>query len=137
MAIQEPPVVWDLSDLYSGLQDPALDADYRRLTERASDFEQRYRGRIAAADCTAETLRRALDEYEEINRQRAKPLAYASLMFSADTSDPARGALLQRMQVQSTAISTHLIFFDLEIGRMPEATCARLLQDPLLAHYRH
>jgi oligoendopeptidase F len=137
MAIQEPPVVWDLSDLYSGISDPALDGDYQRLSERAAAFEQRYRGRIATEECSAVTLREALDEYEEINRQRAKPLAFASLMFSADTTDAARGALLQKMQVKSTAISTHLIFFDLEIGRLPEQTFSQLVGDPILACYRH
>src|ERR1041384_1243900 len=115
MAVQEAPIVWDLSDLYAGIDDPALNSDTDRLRQRARAFEERYRARIAGDDGTAETLRAALDEYEEINRLRTRPLAYASLMFSADTSDPARGALLQRMQVESTSISTHLIFFDLEI----------------------
>ncbi|HEU4754708.1 MAG TPA: M3 family oligoendopeptidase, partial [Armatimonadota bacterium] len=99
--------------------------------------EERYRGRLAAADCTAGVLRAALDEYEEINRLMARPLAYASLRFSADTTDPARGALLQRMQVESTAITRHLVFFDLEIGRMPAETFDRLIGDEAVAPYRH
>jgi oligoendopeptidase F len=130
-------LTWDLSDLYKGLDDPALLEDPVRIRERAQAFEDRYRGRIAAADCTPETLREALDEYERINRLRVRPMAYAGLMFSADTSDPARGAMLQRMQQEGTAISRHLLFFELEIGRMPEETFRRAAADPSLAEYRH
>jgi len=137
MSVQEPPVVWDLSDLYSGLDDPALETDYTRLRERAQAFEKSYRGRIGSAECTVELLRTALDEYEAINRVKARPLAYAGLMFSADTSDPARGALMQKLQEENTSIATHLIFFDLEIGRMPADTFERLVQAPELAVYRH
>ena len=137
MSATETPPVWDLSDLYSSLDDPRIQSDLQEVLQRAEAFEAQYRGKIAAADCTAETLRAALDEYDAINRRQARPLGYAGLMFSADTTDPARGALLQRLQVESTGISTHLIFFDLEIGRMPEETFNRLAVDPQLAPYRH
>lgn len=133
----EHPVVWDLCDLYAGLDDPAIEADIVRARERARAFEAEYRGRIAAEDCTADLLRAALDEYDQIGRQRTPPAAYASLMFSADTSDPRRGALLQRMQVEGTSIARHLIFFDLEIGKMPDSTFSRIVGDPALASYRH
>lgn len=132
-----PAVRWDLSDLYSGLDDPRIAADNEAVLQRAQAFEAKYRGQIEAAGCPPQLLREALDEYESINRERAKPLSYAGLMFSADTSDPARGALLQKLQVQSTAISRHLIFFDLEIGRMPDETFEALVQHPLLSDYRH
>ncbi len=137
MSVQEALPIWDLSDLYAGLNDPAILQDCAHILERAQAFETRFREKIADPGCTAATLREALDEYEEINRLRARPLAYASLMFAGDTSDPARGALLQRLQVESTAISRHLIFFDLEVGRMPEETFRRVADDPALAEYRH
>lgn len=137
MPVVEETPVWDLSDLYASLDDPRVDADMASVLERARQFEARYRGRIAAADCDAATLREALDEYEAINRERAKPLTYAGLLFSADTSNPAHGALMQRLQVASTGVSNHLIFFDLEIGAMPEAAFQAALAEPLLADYHH
>lgn len=137
MSVQEPPVVWDLSDLYSGLQDPALAADVERLKAEAQAFEERYRGRIAVEDCTVERLREALDKYEEINRRLSRPVSYTELVFACDTSDPARGAALQQMQQASTAVTRHLIFFDLEIGRMPESTFQALKSDERLSEYRH
>lgn len=128
---------WDLSDLFTGPEDPALVTIPARALERAQAFEAEYRGRIASRDCTADLLRRALDEMEAIQTERTTPPAYAMLRFSADTSDPARGALLQRLQEQSTAVSRHLIFFDLEVGAMPEEVFARLIEAPELQPFRH
>ena len=132
----EPPV-WDLRDLYASLDDPKILSDLASLQERAAAFEQDYQGKIAAPDCTPERLRAALDEYEEINRLREYPATYAELMFWSDTSDPARGSLLQKVQVQNTAISRHLIFFDLEIGAMPDERYRSLIDSTLLDDYRH
>lgn len=132
-----PPVVWDLSDLYSAIDDPAIQSDHERLLARAAEFESRYKGRLAAADCSAATLRAALDEYEAIIRARLRPGAYSSLLFSADTSDPVRGALLQQVRSQGTAISIHMLFVPLEIGKMPAETFQALVEDPALYAYRH
>ncbi|MGV3724842.1 MAG: M3 family oligoendopeptidase [Actinomycetota bacterium] len=137
MAVQEAPVVWDLSDLYSGLEDPAIEADVERLREEASAFEQAYRGAIAAPDCTAERLRGALDVYEQLNRRLARPVAFTQLTFAGDTSNPAHGAALQKMQQAATAVTRHLIFFDLEVGRMPAETFDALKDDERLSEYRH
>jgi len=137
MSTVEAAVTWDLSDLYGGLDDPRILGDCRTLLERAEAFESRYRGRIAAPDCDAATLRAALDQLESIWRELAKPRTFASLAFSADTSDAARGALLQKTQEEGTAVTKHLIFFDLEIGAMPEENFARLAGAPEITEYRH
>ncbi len=135
--MEETSVAWDLSDLYSGLDDPRIQEDLDRLLIGAEAFETDFKGRIASEECTAETLRMALDRYDALLRGRAKPLSYANLLFNADTTDAARGAFLQRMQLASTAIGTRLLFLDLEVGKMPERTFATILTDAKLASYRH
>ena len=131
------PPVWDLSDLYAAIDDPRIEADVAAARERAQAFEARYAGQIAAAAVSAETLRGALDEYEAILCLHDRPMAYAHLRFSADTADPALGAFLQRMQEARTASTRHLIFLDLEIGQIPEATFTAIIGDPRLDPYRH
>ncbi len=131
------PPVWDLSDLYDAVDDPRIAADVTAARERAQALEARYAGRIACPELSAETLRSALDEYEAILRLQDRPMAYAHLRFSADTADPALGAFLQRMQEARTASTRHLIFLDLEIGKIPETTFADLIGDPRLDPYRH
>ncbi len=46
-------IAWDLSDLYGGPKDPALEADLEAVSASAADFRQRYAGRIAQLDATA------------------------------------------------------------------------------------
>jgi oligoendopeptidase F len=128
---------WDLSDLYSGIDDPELTQDLADMGGRAQAFEQEYKGRIATADLTASLLMKALRDYEALVERQYRPGSYAQLLFSTDTADAERGALMQRAREAGSAASTHLIFFDLEIGAIPQETYDVLIGDPILADYRH
>src|SRR5689334_602711 len=46
MSATETPPVWDLSDLYSGLDDPRIQTDLQDVLQRAQAFEAQYRGKI-------------------------------------------------------------------------------------------
>jgi oligoendopeptidase F len=126
-----------LDDLFGGLDDPRISATLAAAEDRAARFEERYRGRIDHPELSATTLRKAIAEYEAILQEKAKPMVYASLLFSADTSDPARGAFLQRMRERSTQIAVKLLPFELELMRADEERMRALLAEPSLAPYRH
>lgn len=136
--VQDPPSLpsWDLSDLYTAVDDPRIDKDLQRAIEHARKFEETYSGKIAA-DISGEDLLKALDHYERLLREQSRPGSYASLHYSTDTTDTARGALTQKVREIGSQISTHLIFFDLELAQLPLATFERLLSDPQLAKYHH
>jgi oligoendopeptidase F len=57
-------------------------------------------------------------------------------MYAADTSDPARAKFFGDVQDKLTTISTDLLFFELELNRLDDATVEQALQTPALAHYR-
>ncbi|MBT5711772.1 oligoendopeptidase F, partial [Candidatus Poribacteria bacterium] len=78
---------WDLSDLYSGIDDPELTQDLADMGGRAQAFEQEYKGRIATADLTASLLMKALRDYEALVERQYRPGSYAQLLFSTDTAD--------------------------------------------------
>jgi len=128
-------VRWDLSDLYAGPDDPALEADLDDAQARAEAFAERYRGRLAQIE-PAE-LAAALDELESLSEPAARAGAYAGLLFAADTAAPRHGALLQRVQERGSAIQNTLVFFELEWVALPDEHVARLLEDPALARRRH
>ena len=138
-SVQEAPSLpgWDLSELYHSVDDPRIVADLEKALEKARAFEASYRGRVCRADIEAHELRQALDQYESLLRQQSRPGSYASLHYSTDTSDPARGALTQRVREIGSQISTHFIFFDLELAKLPQDTFDRLLVAPELAKFRH
>lgn len=128
---------WDLSDLYAGVDDPKIDQDLQAALERARRFEETYRGKIADGRLDPSQLKGALDEYESLQRQAGRPQSFAGLLFSTDTTDPKRGALTQKTQEKGSEIATHLLFFDLELGRIPAERWNVLAADPQLADYRH
>jgi oligoendopeptidase F len=128
-------VRWDLSDLYAGPGDPAIDADLDRALAGAQDFEQRHRGRVARL-APAE-LARAVDELEALGELVARPAAYAGLLFASDTSQPRHGALLQHVQERASQIRNTLVFFELEWVALDAASADARLADPVLARRRH
>src|SRR5829696_7278347 len=56
---------------------------------------------------------------------------------AADLTDPTRGALVQRVQERATAISTSILFFDLEWAALDDDAVEALLADDRLTPYRH
>lgn len=131
-------VTWDLTDLYQGPDDHAIETDLQAARARAVAFEAAYRGKIAAlAPDQAERLQTAVRELEALCEQMDRPVIYASLLHAGKTDDPRRGALLARTQEQRTEINQHLIFFDLEWVQVPDAIAQALIGDARLAHDRH
>jgi oligoendopeptidase F len=131
-------VAWDLSDLYAGVDDPAIGRDLDTALKRAQAFESTYRGKIdVPGGPSADTLLAVVGELEGLCEQMDKPILYASLVHAAKTDDPKHGALLARTREQRTVINKHLIFFDLEWVKVADDAAQRLLAEPLLARYRH
>ena len=133
----ETTVAWDLSDLFDGPDDPRIEATLIRTRERAAAFARDYQGKIDSPDLTAERLFNAIREYEQLWSEGGKPGMYARLRFSADNSDPARGALMARVQEETTRLSLPLVFYRLELARVADEILTPLLDDPLLASYRY
>ncbi len=131
-------VCWNLSDLYESPDDPRIAADLDAAERRAIAFEQAYRDKIAAEGGPAPALLlNAIVELEALSEQMDRSSVYASLLHAAKTDDPKHGALLAMTRERRTAISKHLIFFDLEWVKLPEDVAGRLIESTELARYRH
>jgi oligoendopeptidase F len=116
---------WDLGPLVDGEGDPGVDRQLEESNRRASAFAESHAGKVAQLD--APGLRAAMHELESITELVGKAASYASLKFATDTADPARGALLQRMQEYATEIETKLLFFELEWAALDDEHADELL----------
>ncbi len=125
---------WDLADLYAGMDSPQLTADLDRAERQARDFATSYAGKLASIPAAG--LAEAIGEYERVEEILGRVMAYAQLLFAGDSTDPAIGRFYQSMTERVTSISSHLIFFSLEINRIDEATLAPKLRDKALARWR-
>jgi oligoendopeptidase F len=124
---------WDLNDLYAAPTDPRIEADLKTAKTASEAFEAQYKSKLTAL--SGAQLAAALHEFERIEEILGRVLSYAQLLFSADSSDPAAGKFYQTMSERATDISTHLLFFTLEMNLIPDADLAATLQDPALAPY--
>ncbi|HUI14165.1 MAG TPA: M3 family oligoendopeptidase [Xanthobacteraceae bacterium] len=128
---------WNLSDLYSGLGDPAIKRDLDRADAECVDFETAYKGKLAAlAASGGAALGEAVRRYEAIDDLMGRIGSYAGLLHAGDTLDPARTKFFGDMQERMTAASTHLLFFTLELNRIDDAVLDAAMSDPALGHYR-
>ncbi|MBI3721529.1 MAG: oligoendopeptidase F, partial [Fimbriimonas ginsengisoli] len=118
---------WDLSALFSGIDDPKIEAFWKSAKGEAEAFVARYKGKIDSPDLDAATLAGALREIEALSQEVSKPLTFAHLMFAGDTGSSEIGAFLQRQRERATELSVLLLFFDLELQAAPEEAIERAL----------
>ena len=127
-------VAWDLDPLVDGEGTAGVDALLDDAERRAGEIARR-RGEVAALDAGGmEALMLELGAVQELVGRAG---SYAGLRFSVDTADPERGALLQHVEERATAISTQLLFFELEWAELPDDRAAVLLASERLAFCRH
>jgi oligoendopeptidase F len=130
-------ITWNLSDLYSSLEDPQIEKDVKDTFSNAKSFEEKYRGKINSETITPTFLLKAVKELESISEQTGKLISYAYLMFATDTSNPKHGAFLQSIQEKTTEIRKHLMFFELEWIALPDEIANHLLEDEVLSRHSH
>jgi oligoendopeptidase F len=126
---------WDLEPLVGGR---GADGVVEMLTEardRAEAFAQRHRDGVA--ELGADGLADAMHELAAIQDLVGRSGSYAVLRFSLDTTDPERGALMQRAHELSAAIETALVFFELEWNQVPDERADELLAADELDFCRH
>jgi oligoendopeptidase F len=126
-------VEWNLDDLFEGPDDPRLESDLDEASAAATAFRERYRGKLG--ELSAAELNDAVAELERIESAATRVETYARLRQAADSSDQARGALVQKVRERNTQIETELLFFDLEWSALDDEVAERLLADPALAKY--
>ena len=125
---------WDLADLYPGTDSPELEAALAAVTSAAERFAASYAGKLSGLP--GRGLAGAIAEYERIDEVLGRTMSYAQLLFSADSTPAAVGQFYQSMTERVTEISSHLIFFTLELNQLDEAALASKLTDPALAPWR-
>jgi oligoendopeptidase F len=130
-------VAWDLSPLLDGAEEPdaAVTQMLAEAQQRADAFAEAHAGKVAELDGPG--LVAAVHELEELQEQLGRAGSYAILNFSVNTADPARGALLQKVQEGATGIETTLLFFELEWAALDDARADELLATDGLEFARH
>lgn len=133
----DTPPSWDLSGLYAGVDDPQITLDLKQALNAALAFEKTYRGKLAGLADTPSGFLKAVRAYERLSDTLESPLTYAMLHFSTKTDDPARGALMARVQKEATEIMSHALFFDSELSNIETKKLKALADSAELASIKN
>ena len=126
---------WNLKDLYASIDDKQIDKDIILALSESSNFQEKYQNNLAKL--SPEELFKALQKYEDLNELSNKPLIFAYLMHSADSSKPAHGALISRLEEKMSEIHEKTTFFNLEWNNLEDNIANKFIESPILEKYKH
>ncbi|MGN6685302.1 MAG: M3 family oligoendopeptidase [Devosia sp.] len=128
---------WDLTDLYPAPDSPELKRDLQWSKDEAKAFEADYKGKLREL-AAAGTLYEAVERSEKLGDVTGRLGSYAYLRYAQNTQDPERIKFLGDLNQQITDLATGLLFWELELNDIDDATLdAALAGDARLARYRH
>ncbi len=109
---------WNLSDLYSSINDKQIELDIKNIEKEIKDF-QSYRGKIK--DLTGKELYDSIIKYENIGEIMGKLGSFAYLKYAENLSLDENVKFFQKINEKLTDLSSNLIFFSLEVNKIPSA----------------
>jgi len=127
---------WDLSDLYASPDAPEVARDLEAAASQAQRLKTAYQGKLVAIGADGASLAEAIAAYENLSDLMGRLGSYAGLRYAGDQADPARAKFYGDISEKLTAISSDLIFFELELNQIPDDVLAASLEVPALAKYR-
>jgi oligoendopeptidase F len=118
---------WNLDDLYrKDSLEQDINNDLAKLKELAQNFANEYKNKIVSFN--AGQLLKAIKEYQAISELAGKLSTYAYLAYSVALNDTATIALYQKIQENITSSTANLIFFTLDINKIPDEAFTLILQ---------
>ncbi|MBT4006467.1 MAG: M3 family oligoendopeptidase [Rhodospirillales bacterium] len=124
---------WNLDDLYSGPGSKVMARDLARAEKLAVAFEKVNKGRIKSL--SGAKLGASVAEFEALDEILSKIMSYAQLLYACSVTDASIGQFFQTTSERVNAIATRLLFFTLEINRLPNQAIKQKLKSPALKHY--
>ncbi len=128
---------WNLSDLYTGANDPRIFHDLQRAQAKSLKFRDTFKRKMNERNIDTATLLSALKEYERIHLIGMKPYLYATLLFTSDTQNQIAVNLLRQVKERWTNVLKNVIFFNCELTELPDEKLKSIAKDPRLSKYRH
>ena len=125
---------WDLTDLYSGIDDPQVAKDleqYNKLNQKLADG---YKGKIAKLE--PKDFLAAVKLYEQAGIVASKLGIFAYLNMVTQMNNQKAVAFYQNINEKMTEYGKNAIFFTLEINALSEAKFKALLKDKDVAFYK-
>ncbi|CAN1722979.1 oligoendopeptidase F [Hyphomicrobium sp. 1Nfss2.1] len=131
-----PMPEWNLADLYPSPTSPEIARDLDKAAAEAKRLKETYYGKVAAVAADGAALAKAIEEFEQFVELTGRLGSFAGLHYAGNQSDPARAKFYGDIAEKLTAISTDIIFFELELNQIDDAVLDAALKNEKLAHYK-
>jgi oligoendopeptidase F len=126
---------WDLSDLFSGIDDPKITETLAAGHRGALNYVDKYKEKLGLLNPAA--LADAFKELETLLSPLYKLSQYAHLVYSVDTANDQVKAFVGKVDDEESEISNHLVFFNLELAALSPTQLDTLAAAPELADYKY
>lgn len=128
-------VLWNLADLYSGVDDNSIQSDLQWCEKEAGAIKQAAAGKVAELE--ADALLALVKRLENLDCLLTRLGTFSFLNFTTQMGNAKAGALDQRIHELYSKCGTQTVFFELEWNLVDEQKAQTLLNNPQLAPYRH
>lgn len=130
---------WDLTPLLNGDDDSGQVEDLRKAEEAVMSFVKRWASKSDFLNDSM-VLKKALDEYEELNREHGfsgNIGYYLWLRTAKDQNDPKLKSKLNKVEEIAKRLENEVQFFELKLGKISRDKQEEFLKSEDLKDYRH
>ncbi len=127
---------WDFSSMYSGINDPKIDKEMKKIEKLFADFAKKYGDKKFVNN--AKLLKQALDDRNRLELEGSLIGGwYLELQKTLDSSNTTLKAISQRITDRYVGAAKKIIFFNIAIAKIPEAKQKIYLKEKSLAPYKY
>ncbi|MFX0105655.1 MAG: M3 family metallopeptidase [Candidatus Hodarchaeota archaeon] len=134
--MSEKEIAWDLTEIFSSCDDPAISKTIDALMEKADEIVNQYKGKINKPDFTAQNLHDLLEKHQEILAGVEDIKVFSENSFNANMTLPEKKALYNKFNDFESYVLKKLTFLDLEIGKLIYKN-PQLINEEVVSSYKH
>ncbi|MFZ2620917.1 MAG: M3 family metallopeptidase [Minisyncoccia bacterium] len=128
---------WNLSLLYKSPDDPQIEMDISLVEKAYATFAKKYKNSKEYLKSDT-ALAKALSDYEKImDLPASKTYFYLHLAQDKDSRDQKIRAKMNLLTQRLQKLSNIIIFFEINISKIPESVQSKLIKSEKLSRYRY
>lgn len=125
---------WDLTELYKDIKDPKIERDLQEYKNFCISFAKKYKGKISSL--SSKDFLAMLSSYEKQVASVSKLGSFAHLNMVTQMKNVEAMSFFQNVSEKLTEYSKPLVFFSLEVNKVPELKLKEWFCDKQVEHYR-
>ena len=135
--------VWNLNDLYPGMDSSEFKKDFDNAVPSAKSFEDTYKGKLEqelndtrSGKTAGDGLAEAIATFEKLEEELGRIISYSGLIYAGNSADPSNAKFYGDVQERLTQAGSHLLFFPLELNLINDKTIDAAIKTSIkLAYY--